>query len=148
MPQTGFKIKNPSAHRDLVGGPQDHRSLAARSTVAATLHEVCSCARRSPRGQGTGRSPPRAKWLRMAQAPQDLSQNGYGYAIVPPGHKSAFRAGFWQDCYRESTEIDPPAGRRLAGRPISMLSGNSPAKIQPGRRIYGPEALPRNIENG
>ncbi len=29
-----------------------------------------------------------------------------------PGRKSVFRAGFLPDCYRESTEIRPPAGRR------------------------------------
>ncbi len=34
------------------------------------------------------------------------------YAIVLPGRKSAFRAGFWPDCYREATEIGPPAGLR------------------------------------
>ena len=44
------------------------------------------------------------------------------YAIVLPGRMSAFRAGFWPDCYRESTEIGPSAGRRPAGGPISMLS--------------------------
>jgi hypothetical protein len=27
------------------------------------------------------------------------------YAIVLRGRKSVFRAGFWPDCYRESTEI-------------------------------------------
>ncbi len=25
------------------------------------------------------------------------------YAIMPPCRKSAFRAGFWPDCYRESS---------------------------------------------
>ncbi len=34
------------------------------------------------------------------------------YAIVLPGRKSAFQAGFWPDCYRESTEIGSPAGLR------------------------------------
>ena len=46
---------------------------------------------------------------------------------VLPGRKVAFRAGFWPDCCRESTEIGPPA------------------KIRPGRPIYGPEALLRDI---
>ncbi len=36
------------------------------------------------------------------------------HAIVLRGRKSAFRAGFWPGCYRESTEVGPPAGR---GRP-------------------------------
>ncbi len=44
------------------------------------------------------------------------------YAIVVPGQKLAFRAGFWPDCYREGTEIGSPAGLRLAGGPISVLS--------------------------
>jgi hypothetical protein len=43
---------------------------------------------------------------------------GLCYAILLPGRKSAFRDGFWPDCYRESTEIGPSAGRRPAfGRP-------------------------------
>ncbi len=45
-----------------------------------------------------------------------------GYAIVFPGRKSAFRIGFLPDCYRESTEIFTPAGRRLAGEPTSVFS--------------------------
>ncbi len=44
------------------------------------------------------------------------------YAVVLPGRKSAFRAGFLPDCYREATEIGPPAGRRPAGGPMSVLS--------------------------
>ncbi len=32
------------------------------------------------------------------------------YAIVLPGRKSAFRAGFWPDCYRASTQLGPPSG--------------------------------------
>ncbi len=50
-----------------------------------------------------------------------------------PGRKSAVRAGFWPDCYRERTEISPPAG-------------SSPAQIRPGSPISGPEAVLRNIE--
>ncbi len=52
------------------------------------------------------------------------------YAIVLPGRQSAFRAGFWPDCYRESIEIGPPAGRRQ--------SGQNPARkadLQPGSTI-------------
>jgi hypothetical protein len=41
---------------------------------------------------------------------------------MPPGRKSAFRAGIWPDCYRENIEIGPPAGLRPAGEPISLLS--------------------------
>ncbi len=43
-------------------------------------------------------------------------------AVELPGRKSAFRAGFWPDCYREGTEIGPAAGRGPAGGPISVLS--------------------------
>ena len=31
------------------------------------------------------------------------------YAILLAGRKSAFRAGFWPDCYQENTEIGPRA---------------------------------------
>ncbi len=68
------------------------------------------------------------------------------YAIVPPGHKSAFRAGFWPACDRESTEMGPPAGRRPAGGHISVLSRWQSGQIRSGRPTYGPEALLRNIE--
>ena len=44
------------------------------------------------------------------------------YAVVLPGRKLAFRAGFWPDCYRESTDIGPPAGPKPAGGPISVFS--------------------------
>ncbi len=54
------------------------------------------------------------------------------YAILLPGRKLAFRAGFWPDCYRENTKIGPPAGLRPAGEPISVLSrqqsGQNPAR--------------------
>ena len=68
------------------------------------------------------------------------------YAIVLPGRKSAFRAGFWPDCFRESTEIGP--GRPKAGRraDFGAFPGSRLAKIRPGRPIYSPEALLRNIE--
>ncbi len=44
------------------------------------------------------------------------------YAIVLPVRKSAFRAGLWPDCYRESAEIGSPVGLRPAGGPISFFS--------------------------
>ncbi len=43
------------------------------------------------------------------------------YATVVPSHKSAIRAGFWPDCYRERTEIGPPACTRPAGEQISLF---------------------------
>ncbi len=43
-------------------------------------------------------------------------------ARVPPGLKSAFRAGLWPDCYRESTEIGHPAVPRPAGGRILGVS--------------------------
>ena len=49
------------------------------------------------------------------------------YAIVLPGRKSAFRAGFWPECYRESTEIGPPAGRR--GRTLVNLARGMPETV-------------------
>jgi hypothetical protein len=39
-----------------------------------------------------------------------------GGVVSLPGRKSAFQAGFWPDCYRENTEIGPPAGRRFPAR--------------------------------
>ncbi len=54
-----------------------------------------------------------------SKAPRKLKYKIWplSYAMVLPGRKSAFRAGFCPDGHRESTEIGPPAGRRLAGLP-------------------------------
>ena len=64
------------------------------------------------------------------------------YAIVLPGRKSGFRAGFRPDSIRESIEISPSAGRRPAGGLILMLSrlesGRNPARkpdFRPGSTI-------------
>ncbi len=65
------------------------------------------------------------------------------YARVLPDSKSAFRAGFWPDRYRESAEVGPvgrPEGRFL------FFPNSRPAKIRPGRPIFDPEAVSRNIE--
>ncbi len=75
-----------------------------------------------------------------------LGLNTLCYAIMLPGRKSAFRAGFEPDCYRESTEM---AFRPAFGRPADRfrcVPGSSPAKIRRGRPFYGPEALVRQRE--
>ena len=55
-----------------------------------------------------------------------------GYALLLPGRKSGFRAGFKPDSNRESVKIGPPAGRRPAGLPMLRLSllesGRNPAR--------------------
>jgi hypothetical protein len=60
------------------------------------------------------------------------------YAIVPPGRKSAFRAGFWPDCYRESTAIGPPTGRRVdfGAFPVAVRPKSSPEDQLTARRRY------------
>ncbi len=71
------------------------------------------------------------------------------YAIVFPGRKSAFRAGFWPDCYRESPEIGPPAGR------LSFWAVHSHEALWPrsrpggelGRRGY-PDSVDPGIMGG
>jgi hypothetical protein len=79
-------------------------------------------------------------------SPPNPPKDTLRYAIMLPGRKSAFRAGFQPDCYRENTEIGPPAGRRPAQGRFRCFPGSSPAQIRPGRPISGPEALLRNIE--
>ncbi len=59
------------------------------------------------------------------------------------GPNICFRAGFWPDCYRQSTEIGPPG--RPEDRFLCFL-GSSPVKI-PARKHYlqtgaGPQAEP------
>ncbi len=60
------------------------------------------------------------------------------------GRKWAFRAGFWPDCYAESTEIGPPEG--LPESHFGVFPVAVRPKIQPGKPIYGPEAVLCNIE--
>ena len=64
------------------------------------------------------------------------------YAIVLPGRKSSFRAGFRPDSSRESIDIGPPAGFRPAGGPIFGLSrlesGRNPTRkvdFRPGSTV-------------
>ncbi len=61
-------------------------------------------------GSGPSRS---ANGARTAQT--DLRVLTLCYAIVLPGRKSGFRAGFRPDYIRESLKIGPPAGRRPVG---------------------------------
>ncbi len=49
------------------------------------------------------------------------------------------------DCYRERTEIGPPAFGQPEVR-FRYFPNSSPAKIRSGRPMSGPEALLRNIE--
>ena len=56
------------------------------------------------------------------------------YAIVLPGQKSGFRAGFRPDSNRESIKIGPPAGLRPGGGAIFEAL---PTRIRPKS---GPEA--------
>ncbi len=57
------------------------------------------------------------------------------YAIMLPGWKSAFRAGFWLDCYRESTEIGSPARKRTpTGPPRHPLGTEGTAKTAPTQK--------------
>ncbi len=85
-----------------------------------------------PSHDASGRECDRASASNMLQASADVT---LCYAIVFPGHKSAFRSGFWPGCYRESIEIGPPAGRRtdfgffpVAFRPKSGPEGRFPAR--------------------
>ncbi len=64
------------------------------------------------------------------------------YAIVLPGRKSSFLAGFRLDFSRESFKVTSPAGRRPAGGLILKLSqyesGRNPARkanFRPGSII-------------
>jgi hypothetical protein len=58
-------------------------------------------------------------------------------AIVFPGRKSGFRAGFRPDASRESLNIGPPAGLRILMRP-RLESDRNPARkpdFRPGSII-------------
>ena len=61
-----------------VEAPPARRCRRVQATVHIDADEPMAAAARDEDAWATGRTPPRAKWLRVAQAPQDLSQNGYG----------------------------------------------------------------------
>ncbi len=65
------------------------------------------------------------------------------YAIVLPGWKSGFRAGFRSESSRESLKIGPPAGLRQPQGQFLSFPDQNPA--EPGSPISGPEALLRNM---
>ena len=76
------------------------------------------------------------------KAMKNIKTHTLGYAIVLPGRKSGFRAGFRLDSNRENIKIGPPAGLRPAEGPILMFSrlesGRNPARkpdFQPGSSI-------------
>ena len=81
-----------------------------------------------------------------SEGPLDQRRADYShtlcYAIVLPGRKSVFRAGFRPDSSRESLNIGPPAGLRPAGGLMLKLFrlefGRNPARktgFRPGSII-------------
>jgi hypothetical protein len=57
------------------------------------------------------------------------------YAVMLPGRKSAFRAGLRPGWHRESTKIDPPAGRRahVGAFPVAVRQKSGPEDRSPAR---------------
>ncbi len=68
------------------------------------------------------------RWTKRARPSQKFCQhyftllNTLCYAIMLPGRKSGFRAGFRPDYNRENLKIGSPAGLRPAGGPILGFS--------------------------
>ncbi len=134
-------------HRDPLHPPKSHpkspESISGGPQIGGAPARVRLNFRLGRRNSGPcSENYPRCSSLWIVRAVTVALTGTLCYAMVLPGRKSAFRARLWPDCYREITEIGPPAGQK----PISLLSGGSPAKIRPGRPIYGPEAVVRNIE--
>ena len=78
-------------------------------------------------GPGEGRFRP--SWARFGGSPgagggkkaHRSAKHTLCFAIVPPGRKSVFRAGFRPDSDRESFKIGTPAGRRPAGHKYCLV---------------------------
>jgi hypothetical protein len=89
--------------------------------------------------------PPRSHTTKMAfhGSFPSVSSPALCYALVLPGRKLGFRAGFRANSNRECFKINPPAGPRPAGGPILRLQ--NPTQILPGSPISGPDALLCNI---
>ncbi len=116
-----MKIKNILPPGSGPAGNRPKTTDFSRETTVRTL------ARDPPKGGG-----PRTKQKMV------LSTATLCYAAMLPGRKSAFRAGFWRDCYRESTDIGPPAGRRahFGAYPVAVPSKSCPEGRFPARRHY------------
>ncbi len=133
--------------------PTTKRRKTPNNRVQWLLLGAPGGAQRGPKGPTGGLPETTGCHQRSDQRPpfreslQKLTKSTLCRAILLPCRKSAFRAVFEPDCYRESTEVGPPAGRGPAGGTILMFPGSSPAKIRPGSPIYGPEALLPNIES-
>ncbi len=56
-------------------------------------------------------------------ARESTTSNTLWYALVLPGRKSDSRAGFWPDCYRESTDVG--RGRRQGHLKLPQGGGSS-----------------------
>ncbi len=80
---------------------------------------------------------------RIQTLQKPYQNSSLSYAIVLPGRKSAFRAGLWPDCYRESTDGQPEPGRRanFSAFPVAVRQ-----KYGAEGRFTNPEALLRNME--
>ena len=57
-----------------------------------------------------------------------------GDPTVTPGLKLSLRAGFWPDCYREISEVGPPACLRPVGWQIHVFSREQSGR-NPARRV-------------
>ncbi len=87
-----------------------------------------------------------SRWPKMLIAEAGPTKRILCYALVLPGRKSDFRAGFGRIATgKASKSALLPAFGRPYGR-FRFFPGSSPAQIWPGRSISGPEALLRNID--
>jgi hypothetical protein len=62
------------------------------------------------------------------------------YAIVLPGRKSVFWAGYQTDSNGESLKLGPPAGRRPAGGLILMLARLESSRHPARKPDFQPES--------
>ncbi len=91
-----------------------NRKRGTPTVLRAAVSRFVSCRIFAACGRWTANFPSRViRVIRWAayKGPAKVWFLTLGYAIMVPGRKLAFRAGFWQDCYRENNEIGPPAGR-------------------------------------
>ncbi len=99
--------KHPqTSSTDLMRLSNDSALLARLDAARRSALLIPSAPRCCPRARGSSPPTRSASW-----SPKSI----LCYAIVLPGRKLAFPAGFWPDCYRESTARDELAGSPKEG---------------------------------
>ena len=141
-PISGYTPRYHDIHPDIWVYPDQKPHARSASDLKSTLQGISETSILQGIGETSivlillggagGRQTPRCPW-------KDLKfPAGVCYAVVLPGRKSVFRAGFRPDSNRESIKIGPSAGRRsdFDAFPTRILPKSGPEDRFPARKHY------------